>query len=58
MAILVGDGGETRRDYPALYFRLCKCAGPQPSMNNPRADEHAKECPYRVEVEGDVEKLL
>lgn len=54
MAILVGDdrGGEGRRDYPSLYARLCGCAGPQPSLSNPRLDEHARECPYRREVEG------
>ena len=33
-------------------FMLCTCGGPQPSMNNSRADEHRKDCPYRVEVEG------
>jgi hypothetical protein len=40
------------RDYAALYARLCDCAGPQPSRENPRADEHSNECPYRKEVEG------
>jgi hypothetical protein len=42
------------RDYTRLYERLCDCAGPQPSRNSARADEHHRECPYRKEVEGDV----
>jgi hypothetical protein len=42
-----------RRDYTSLYVRLCDCAGPQPSTDNARADEHAVECPYRVAVEAD-----
>jgi hypothetical protein len=46
-----------QRDYPSLYIELCRCAGPQPSLSNPRADEHASDCPYRVEVEGDAEEL-
>ena len=46
-----------QRDYPSLYFELCRCAGPQPSLDNPRADEHAADCPYRREVQGDAEKL-
>lgn len=45
------------RDYPALFSRLCDCAGPQPSLANPRIDEHSRECPYRKEVEGDVKNL-
>lgn len=53
MVLLVAAGEETRRDYPSLYVRLCRCAGPQPSLSNPRVDEHARECPYRIEVEGD-----
>ncbi|HEX3560394.1 MAG TPA: hypothetical protein VHU19_14395 [Pyrinomonadaceae bacterium] len=48
----MGDEGEERRDYTALFIRLCDCAGPQPSTNNPRSDEHAATCPYRAEVEG------
>lgn len=52
MAVLMRDGGEeSRRDYPSLYIELCCCAGPQPSLSNPRADEHAHDCPYRIEVE-------
>lgn len=42
------------RDYVTLYLKLCGCAGPQPSLDNPRADEHDRECPYRLEVEGDA----
>lgn len=53
MASLVGDDDATRRDYASLYFHLCRCAGPQPSTTNPRADEHTADCPYRLEVEGD-----
>ena len=54
----MGEGEtEVRRDYPSLYINLCDCSGPQPSLNNSRADEHREDCPYRVEVEGDVEKL-
>lgn len=46
------------RDYMQLYITAwCNCAGPQPSRNNHRADEHDAECPYRKEVEGDVERL-
>lgn len=41
------------RDYTSLYIERCDCAGPQPSPEKSRADEHAKDCPYRVEVEGD-----
>ena len=47
--------GNHRRDYPTLYLRLCDCGGLQPSYDNPRADEHREDCPYRVEVEGDVD---
>jgi hypothetical protein len=47
----------SERDYPDLYFKLCNCAGPQPSRANTRADEHAKECPYRLEIESDVKNL-
>lgn len=54
MAILVSEGSEGRGDYPTLYFELCRCAGPQPSRSNPRADEHARDCQYRVEVERDA----
>lgn len=54
MSILVGED-RPARDYPTLYFRLCGCAGPQPSRDNPRADEHARSCPYRLEVERDAE---
>lgn len=50
MGIIVTNDA-TRRDYPSLYIRLCDCAGPQPSTTNPRLDEHARECPYRVGVE-------
>jgi len=46
------DGTKEPRDYTWLYGRLCNCAGPQPSLNNTRADEHDRECPYRLEVEG------
>jgi hypothetical protein len=57
MGGLMGDG-ESRdggdRDFPSLYMRLCRCAGPQPSLTNSKADLHAKDCPYRIEVEGDV----
>lgn len=54
MAFLVRDDSDRpARDYPSLYFELCNCAGPQPSLNNSRADEHVEECPYRGEVEGD-----
>jgi hypothetical protein len=56
MAILVGDDGDGRRDYTSLYIRLCRCAGPQPSPTNSKADEHARGCPYRAEVEGDAEE--
>lgn len=52
----VGDE-RGRGDYPSLYIELCRCAGPQPSRTNPRIDEHDRECPYRVEVEGGAEKL-
>lgn len=41
------------RDYTALYLKLCDCAGPQPSTNHSRADEHRDDCPYRIEVERD-----
>lgn len=41
--------GESR-DYVTLFIRLCNCAGPQPSKTSARADEHDKECPYRLEV--------
>lgn len=52
MPVLMGDDeGEERRDYTALFIRFCDCAGPQPSTNNLRSDEHAADCPYRVEVE-------
>lgn len=49
------NSGE-RRDYVRLYVALCDCAGPQPSEDNPRLDGHARECPYRVEVEGGREE--
>lgn len=45
------------RDYPSLFAQLCGCAGPQPSLTNPRLDEHDIECPYRKEVEGDAQNL-
>lgn len=45
------------RDYVSLYLRLCRCAGPQPSLDNPRLDEHAPDCAYRLEVEGRGEEL-
>ena len=51
------DDEVSRRDYTSLYFALCRCAGPQPSRKRHRADEHAAECLYRKEVEGDVESL-
>jgi hypothetical protein len=52
MAIFVDErGADPGRDYPSLYFALCDCAGPQPGTENPRADEHDRECPYRAEVE-------
>lgn len=59
VAVRMDDAKEMRvqRDYPRLYFELCNCAGPQPSRHNARADEHAPECPYRKEVEGDAQKL-
>lgn len=44
---------KTTRDYTSLFIELCDCAGPQPGLNNSRADEHATDCPYRVEVERD-----
>lgn len=54
MSLLADDEGrEERRDYPALYFELCDCAGPQPSTDNTLADEHLRECRYRKEVEGE-----
>lgn len=55
MAIQLTDGSEevTPLDYVSLYFRLCNCAGPQPSRYNPRLDEHDRQCPYRREVEHD-----
>lgn len=56
MAVFMLDD-ESRRDYPSLYLKLCDCAGPQPSLSNARADEHAPDCPYRREVEADVEEL-
>lgn len=52
MAVPTTDEG---RDYPSLYFAQCRCAGPQPSRDNPRLDEHDRECPYRREVEGRVD---
>lgn len=50
---MAGNGDESGRDYAMLYMRLCDCAGPQPSLNNAREDEHRSDCPYRAEVEGD-----
>lgn len=58
MAILGREGDDgPDRDYPSLYFELCRCAGPQPSLTNPRTDEHDRECSYRVEVERVAQKL-
>jgi hypothetical protein len=58
MAVIMGDDEREeraeRRDYTDLFVRLCNCAGPQPGLSNPRADEHADDCPYRQEVEGDT----
>ena len=52
------DGDEVSpRDYVSLYFALCRCAGPQPSRERHRADEHDADCPYRKEVEGNVAEL-
>lgn len=53
MAVMMGDADETeaRLDYPRLYFEQCGCAGPQPSRDNPRLDQHVFDCPYRVRVE-------
>lgn len=48
--VLMSDADE-QRDYTSLYVRLCDCAGPQPSREKPRADEHREDCPYRREVE-------
>ena len=59
MPIFVDErGAEPSRDYPSLYLRLCRCAGPQPGRENPRADEHDRECPYRAEVEEQVEEQV
>lgn len=33
-----------------LWFE-CNCNGVQPSLGDAKADEHAKDCPYRVAVE-------
>jgi hypothetical protein len=54
MPVMMNDdeGREEHRDYASLYYDLCDCAGPQPSVDNARADEHSRECPYRREVEG------
>ncbi len=49
------DDGRTELRRLMSLFMQCDCGGPQPSRNNPRADEHARECPYRVEVEGNVD---
>jgi hypothetical protein len=58
MAILVSDSDvRPARDYVTLWLRLCGFGGPQPSRDNQRADEHANDRRYRVEVEGDVDKL-
>lgn len=58
MGVVMGEdeGGARRtrldgRDLVSLYARLCDCAGPQPSIHNSRLDEHAADCPFRVEVE-------
>lgn len=48
---MTGGRDTGRRDYVRLYLGLCDCAGPQPSTDNPRADEHAADCPYRRAVE-------
>lgn len=48
---------QPERDYTALYLQLCNCAGPQPSRTNARGDEHALDCPYRLEVDGDVDEI-
>lgn len=42
------------RDYTNIYMQFCNCAGPQPSLTNPRADEHLPDCPYRSRVEADA----
>ena len=47
-----GARAELRR-LMGLFMR-CGCGGPQPSLGNSRADEHAKECHYRIEVQGGV----
>lgn len=51
VATYPADRDAERRDYARLYFELCDCAGPQPSLDNPKLDEHAPGCPYRVAVE-------
>jgi hypothetical protein len=33
------------------WVELCDCGGPQPSLDNPKADEHAGDCKYREAVE-------
>ena len=55
MSIPAGEGEGRRaeaRDYITLFTQLCDCAGPQPSRERSRAEEHAADCPYRMEVEG------
>jgi hypothetical protein len=48
------DGDQEVRELTALWLRLCNCGGPQPSRDNPRMEDHLRDCPYRLEVEGDV----
>ncbi len=45
-----GGGRVARRDYPRLFFALCNCGGPQPSLDKPLDGLHAADCPYRLEV--------
>jgi hypothetical protein len=53
MAVPVSDDGRGR-DYPTLWYRLCRCGGPQPSPADAKTDRHETWCPYRKEVEGDA----
>jgi hypothetical protein len=47
------DNGRAELRRLLLLFIRCNCGGPQPSLNNSRADEHRDDCPYRIEVECD-----